>query len=73
VAANSSNVAAPGTSGRPCVVGCLLDLDAGAMTVFVAGKPLEVQCEYRFPKDGRAWYPSVSGYDETLALHSCAF
>jgi hypothetical protein len=42
----------------PCTVGCLLDADAGAMTVFVNGEPLAVQCEYKFPMD-RVWYPSV--------------
>ncbi len=41
-----------------CTVGCLLDADAGAMTVFVDGEPLAEQCEYRFPTD-RAWAPSV--------------
>jgi hypothetical protein len=43
----------------PCTVGCLLDLDAGAMTVFVNGEPLEEQCEYEFLTD-REWAPSVS-------------
>jgi hypothetical protein len=42
----------------PCTVGCLLDADAGAMTVFVNGEPLAVQCEYTFPTD-REWAPSV--------------
>jgi hypothetical protein len=42
----------------PCNVGCLLDADAGAMTVFVNGKPLKTQCKYTFPTD-REWYPSV--------------
>jgi hypothetical protein len=41
-----------------CTVGCLLDADAGVMTVFVDGKPLEEQCEYTFPTD-REWFPSV--------------
>jgi hypothetical protein len=62
---------------RPCVVGCLLDLDAAParMTVFVDGEPLAVQCEYDFPKDGRAWFPSVAlpvGVWYEHALHSCA-
>ncbi len=39
-------------------MGCLLDADAGAMTVFVDGEPLAVQCEYQFQTD-RAWYPSI--------------
>ncbi len=43
----------------PCTVGCLLYLDAGAMTVFVDGEPLAQQCEYKFPTDGREWAPSV--------------
>jgi hypothetical protein len=43
----------------PCTVGCLLDADAGAMTVFVNGKPLKQQCAYKFPNDGREWAPSV--------------
>ncbi len=42
----------------PCTVGCLLDLDACAMTVFVDGEPLAKQCEYTFPTD-REWAPSV--------------
>jgi hypothetical protein len=25
------------------------------MTVFVDGEPLEQQCEYKFPTDGREW------------------
>ncbi len=59
---------------QPCVVGCLLDLDAtpARMTVFVDGEPLAVQCEYDFPKDGRAWYPSVALQAAGAALHSCA-
>ncbi len=59
---------------RPCVVGCLLDLDAtpARMTVFVDGEPLAEQCEYDFPKDGRAWFPSVAVSDADTALHSCA-
>jgi len=42
------------------------------MTVFVDGEPLSVQCEYDFPKDGRAWFPSVCLYEISSALHSCA-
>jgi hypothetical protein len=48
------------------------------MTVFVDGAPLAVQCEYDFPKDGRAWFPSVGLRDTggfmsvRAALHSCA-
>ncbi len=42
------------------------------MTVFVDGAPLAKQCEYDFPKDGRAWFPSVSLHDAHTALHSCA-
>jgi hypothetical protein len=59
---------------RPCVVGCLLNMDAtpARMTVFVDGEPLPVQCEYDFPKDGRAWYPSVALCEPRNALHSCA-
>jgi hypothetical protein len=59
---------------RPCLVGCLLQLDAtpARMTVFVNSEPLAVQCEYDFPKDGRAWYPSVAIRFETMALFSCA-
>ncbi len=53
----------------PCTVGCLLDLDAGAMTVFVNGEPLERQCSYKFPTD-RAWYPSVGLEFEKDALFS---
>jgi hypothetical protein len=44
----------------PCTIGCLLDADAGAMTVFVNGEPLPQQCEYTFPTDGREWAPSVA-------------
>ncbi len=67
-----SAVAAPAHK-RPCVVGCLLDMDAtpARMTVFVDGEPLAVQCEYDFPKDGRAWFPSVALYRNST-LHSCA-
>jgi hypothetical protein len=56
------------------VIGCLLDLDAtpARMTVFVDGEPLALQREYDFPKDGRAWYPSVSLRERNTALHSCA-
>ncbi len=46
------------------------------MTVFVDGEPLAWQCEYDFPKDGRAWFPSVSLLYPIqavgIALHSCA-
>ncbi len=58
---------------RPCVLGALLNLDAtpARMTVFVDGEPLEVQCEYDLPKDGRAWYPSVA-LGSCITLHSCA-
>ncbi len=61
-------------SKRPCTVAWLLNMDAtpGRMTVFVDGEPLAVQCEYDFPKDGRAWFPSVALLDENTALHSCA-
>ncbi len=64
---------APG-SRRSCCIGCFLDLDAtpARMTVFVDGKPLAVQCEYDFPKDGRAWFPSVALWQPETALHSCA-
>jgi hypothetical protein len=55
----------------PCTVGCLLDLDAGAMTVFVDGEPLEQQCEYKFPAD-REWAPSVGLAYEQDALFSDA-
>ncbi len=44
----------------PCTVGCLLDIGAGEMTVFVDGEPLEQQCQYKFPCDGREWFPTVS-------------
>jgi hypothetical protein len=57
-----------------CVAGCLLDTDAtpARMTVFVDGEPLPVQCPYAFPKDSRAWYPSVALRTANTALHSCA-
>jgi hypothetical protein len=42
------------------------------MTVFVDGEPLAVQCEYDFPSDGRAWFPSVALFCAATALHSCA-
>ncbi len=42
------------------------------MTVFVDGEPLAVQCDYAFPKDGRAWFPSVVLSGLHTALHSCA-
>jgi hypothetical protein len=59
---------------RPCCIGCFLDMDAtpARVTVFVDGEPLAVQCEYDFPKDGRAWFPSVSLCQDGTALHSCA-
>jgi hypothetical protein len=80
-----AHVAAP-KNMRRCVLGCLLDLDAtpARMTVFVDGEPLVVQCPYDFPKDGRAWYPSVALCETSVALvrdvmpfgdtalHSCA-
>jgi hypothetical protein len=53
----------------PCAVGCLLDADAGAMTVFVDGEPLQVQCEYTFPKD-REWFPTLGLGWENDALFS---
>jgi hypothetical protein len=71
-----SSIDAPGNvrpySNGP--VGCLLNLDAtpARMTVFVDGEPLAVQCDYDFPKDGRAWFPSVCLHDANAALHSCA-
>jgi hypothetical protein len=70
---SNSFVEAP-CNKRPSVVGCLLDLDASParMTVFVDGEPLAVQCDYDFPKDGRAWFPSVSPQHGNTALHSCA-
>jgi hypothetical protein len=70
---SSSFVAAP-SHERQCAIGCLLDMDAtpARMTVFVDGFPLAVQCEYDFPKDGRAWFPSVSILYFDSALHSCA-
>ncbi len=54
-------------------MGCFLNLDAtpARMTVFVNSEPLAVQCEYDFPKDGRAWYPSVALQEASSALHSC--
>ncbi len=56
----------------PCTIGCLLDADAGAMTVFVDGHPLEEQCECTLPTDGRAWAPSVGLSCEDDALFSNA-
>ncbi len=55
-------------------MGCLLNLDAtpARMTVFVDGEPLAEQCKYDFPKDGRAWFPSVALLEAGTALHSCA-
>ncbi len=57
-----------------CAAGCLIDLDAtpARMTVFVDGEPLRMQCEYDFPKDGRAWFPTVALCAANTALHSCA-
>jgi hypothetical protein len=51
-----------------------LDLDTtpSGMTVFVDGEPLAAQCPYDFPKDGRAWYPSVCVFFADTELHSCA-
>jgi hypothetical protein len=43
----------------PCTVGCLLDVDGGAMTVYLDGERVEQQRTDKFPQDGRAWYPSV--------------
>ncbi len=70
---SSSSFGAPAIL-RPCFLGCLLDMDAtpARMTVFVDGEPLAVQCEYDFPKDGRAWYPSVALDWPGTVLHSCA-
>jgi hypothetical protein len=31
-----------------------------------------VQCDYDFPKDGRAWHPSVALAEPDAAIHSCA-
>jgi hypothetical protein len=42
-----------------------MDATPARMTVFVDGEPLAVQCPYDFPKDGRAWFPSV-GLDGNL-------
>ena len=42
------------------------------MTVFVDGEPLAVQCEYDFPEDVDAWFPSVALWETNTALHSCA-
>jgi hypothetical protein len=72
--AAASFIEAP-ANDRPCTIGCLLDLDAtpARMTVFVDGEPLAVQCDYDFPKDGRAWFPSVAVWTESAAMHSCAF
>ena len=49
-----------------------MDATPARMTVFVDGEPLEVQCEYDFPSDGRAWYPTVALCNSGTALHSCA-
>jgi hypothetical protein len=49
----------------PCTVGCLLDADAGEMTVFVDGEPLAQQCAYTFPTD-REWSPTVGMMNEAI-------
>jgi hypothetical protein len=49
-----------------------MDATPARMTVFVDGEPLAVQCEYDFPKDGRAWFPSVALSEAENTLHSCA-
>jgi hypothetical protein len=69
-----SYIEAPRSARLPCAIGCLLDLDAtpARMTVFVDGEPLAAQCEYDFPKDGRAWFPSVALCAQAAALHSFA-
>jgi hypothetical protein len=71
--ANAHMSSAPPAILRPCAVGCMLDMDAtpARMTVFVDGDPLEVQCRYDFPKDGRAWFPSVALYSPDTTLLSC--
>jgi hypothetical protein len=68
---------------RPCVVGCLLDLDATPprVTVFRDGEPVLVRPSSDLTKDGRAWFPSVAMWWEPdpdqgplwhiSALHSC--
>jgi hypothetical protein len=66
----AQNTLIPPEVACPCAVGCLLDADAGTMTVFVDGEPLEEQCEYRFPTDGREWAPSVGLGFENDALFS---
>jgi hypothetical protein len=53
----------------PCAVGVLLDLDLGAMTVFVNGELLEEQCAYEFPTD-REWAPTVGFGELTEAAFS---
>ncbi len=57
---------------RPGVLGCLLDLDAtpSRMRVFVDGAPLAKQCDYAFPKDGHAWFPTVGLGEPYTAFHS---
>jgi hypothetical protein len=42
----------------PCNVGCLLDLDAGIMTVFIDTNPVKTKSNYKFPRD-RKWFPSI--------------
>ncbi len=71
-AAASWNAPAPKIS-RSCALGCLLDLDAtpARMAVFVDGEPMDAECAYDFPKDGRAWYLIVSLWDAGTVLHSC--
>jgi hypothetical protein len=50
-----------------------MDATPARMTVFIDGEPLAVQCEYDFPKDGRAWYPSVGLFHGAhTAVFSCA-
>jgi hypothetical protein len=49
----------------PCTLGCLLDADAGVMTVFVDGEPLDEQCDYTFPTD-REWFPTVGLSSDAL-------
>jgi hypothetical protein len=56
----------------PCTIGCLLDADAGAMTVFVDGEALAQQCEFKFPTDGREWAPTVGLSNDSVAVLSSA-
>jgi hypothetical protein len=55
----SYQVNLPKAAEWPFTIGCLLDADAGKMTVFVNGEPLKKQCKYTFPTDGRAWAPTI--------------